>query len=108
MRPRRGDVFWVNLAPTAGTLILKKYPAVIVSNDSCNTHGARVLVVPITNNVRAVYPGEVIVRIVKREVRVLGDQLRSVDKTRLRKKVGQLTREELASIDEALRITLDL
>jgi mRNA interferase MazF len=108
MRPGRGDVFWVSLAPTPGTQILKKYPAVVVSNDSCNTHGARVLVVPITNNVRAIYPGEAIVRVVKREVRVLCDQLRSVDITRLRDKVCQLTREELASIDEALRITLDL
>ncbi|MEQ1844461.1 MAG: type II toxin-antitoxin system PemK/MazF family toxin, partial [Nitrospira sp.] len=46
--PRRGDVYWVSLDPTIGSEIKKTRPAVIVSNNSCNTFGARVVVLPLT------------------------------------------------------------
>jgi mRNA interferase MazF len=44
--PRRGEVYWVTVDPVIGTEIRKTRPAVILSNDSCNTHGARVVVLP--------------------------------------------------------------
>jgi mRNA interferase MazF len=106
--PARGDVYWVNLDPTIGTEIKKTRPAVVVSNDACNRYGARIVVVPVTSNVTTLYPGEAQVFITKRESRVLGDQLRSIDKARLGKRIGRLSREDLAKVDEALRITLDL
>ena len=106
--PARGDVYWVNLDPALGTEIRKTRPAVIVSNDSCNRHGTRIVVVPITSNVTSLYPGEALIHVAKREARVLGDQLRSIDKARLGKRIGRLSREELAGVDGALRITLDL
>jgi mRNA interferase MazF len=104
----RGDVYWVNLDPTVGTEIRKTRPAVVVSNDACNKHGARVVVVPITSNVATLYPGEAQVLVAKHDARVLGDQLRSIDKARLGRKIGRLSREELTRVDDALRITLDL
>jgi len=55
--PRRGDVYWVNLDPVVGTEIRKTRPAVVVSNDSCNRYGARVVVLPVTSNVDSLYPG---------------------------------------------------
>ena len=106
--PRRGDVYWVNLDPTVGTEIKKTRPAVVVSNDACNAHGARLVVVPITSNVTSLYPGEAKVRVARRDARVLGDQLRSIDKARIGKRIGSLGRDELAAVDEALRITLGL
>jgi mRNA interferase MazF len=104
----RGDIYWVNLDPTVGTEIKKTRPAIVVSNDACNKHGARVVVVPVTSNVTSLFPGEAHVRIAKRDARVLGDQIRSLDKKRLGKKIGRLTREEMTMVDDALRITLDL
>lgn len=56
--PRRGDVYWVNLDPVVGTEIRKTRPAVVVSNDSCNRYGTRIVVLPITSNVDSLYPGE--------------------------------------------------
>ncbi len=105
---RRGDVFWVALDPALGTEIQKTRPAVVVSNDSCNAHGMRVVVLPVTSNVESLYPGEALASVQGRTVRVLGDQVRSVDKARLRGRVGRLTADELAEVDEALRITLAL
>ena len=106
--PRRGDVYRVNLDPVVGTEIRKTRPAVVVSNDSCNRHGTRVVVLPITSNVDSLYPGEALVDVKGRMGRALGDQIRSIDKRRLKAKVNTLTAEEMVRIDEALSITLGL
>ena len=106
--PRRGDVFWVNLDPVIGTEIRKTRPAVVVSNDSCNRFGARVVVLPITSNVDSLYPGEAMIDVKGRPGRALGDQIRSIDKRRLKARVSTLTADEMARIDEALAITLGL
>jgi mRNA interferase MazF len=101
-------VFWVNLDPVVGTEIRKSRPAVVVSNDSCNRHGTRVVVLPITSNVDSLYPGEAMIDVKGRPGRALGDQIRSIDKRRLKARVGTLTADEMARIDEALAITLSL
>lgn len=106
--PRRGDVYWVALDPTIGSEIKRTRPAVIVPNNSCNTFGSRVVVLPLTSHVDSVYPGEAMVVLNGKPARVLGDQIRSLDKSRLRSRIDTLSREELTAGDEALRITLAL
>ena len=106
--PRRGDVFRVNLDPVVGTEIRKTRPAVVVSNDSCNRFGARVVVLPITSNVDSLYPGEAMIDVKGRPGRALGDQIRSIDTRRLKARVSTLTADEMARVDEALAITLGL
>jgi mRNA interferase MazF len=106
--PRRGDVYWVNLDPVVGSEIRKTRPAVVVSNDSCNRYGTKVVVLPITSNVDSLFPGEAMVEVKGKPGRALGDQIRSIDKTRLKARVGQLTAKEMSRIDDALIITLDL
>ena len=107
-RPRRGDVYWVALDPTLGTEIRKTRPAVVVSNDSANSFGLRVVVIPLTSNLSSLFPGEALVTVGGKRARILGDQLRSIDKKRLRGRMGSLNRQDLLAVDEALRITLDL
>jgi mRNA interferase MazF len=99
----KGGSPWV-----VGTEIRKTRPAVIVSNDVCNRHGTRVVVLPITSNVSACHPGEVLVTVKDTPGRARGDQIRSIDKLRLQTRVGAVTPDELARIDEALAITLAL
>jgi mRNA interferase MazF len=106
--PRRGDVYWVALDPTLGSEIQKTRPAVIVSNDSCNTFGARVVVLPLTSNVESLYPGEALVTVKGKKARALGDQIRSLDKSRLRSRIETLSQEEVTAVDDAVRITLAL
>jgi mRNA interferase MazF len=106
--PRRGDVFWVVLDPALGTEIRKTRPAVVISNDSCNRYGSRVVVLPITSNVESLYPGEARIEVRGAPARVLGDQIRSIDKRRLRSRIGRLTKQELLSVESAIQITLDL
>ena len=106
--PKRGDVYWVNLDPVVGTEIRKTRPAVVVSNDACNRYGTRVVVLPITSNVHSLYPGEAIIEVKGKPGRALGDQIRSIDKSRLKARLARLTADEMARVDEALAITLDL
>jgi mRNA interferase MazF len=106
--PRRGEVYWVALDPTLGTEIRKTRPAVVISNDSCNRYGARVVVLPITSNMDSLYPGEARIEVGGAPARVLGDQIRSIDKVRLRSRIGALSQEELLGVEDALQITLGL
>jgi mRNA interferase MazF len=106
--PRRGDIYCVTLDPVVGTEIRKTRPAVIVSNDSCNRHGTRVVVLPITSNVESLYPGEALIDVSGKPGRALGDQVRSIHKSRLKAPIGTLTADEMARVDEALIITLAL
>lgn len=106
--PRRGDVYWVALDPVIGSEIKKTRPAVIVSNNACNAYGSRVVVLPLTSNVDSLYPGEALVTVKGKRARALGDQIRSLDKSRVRSKIEALSMEEFTAIEEALRITLGL
>jgi mRNA interferase MazF len=101
-------VYWVSLDPVVGTEIRKTRPAVIVSNDSCNRYGTRVVVLPVTSNVDSLFPGEALIKVKGKQGRALGDQIRSIDKRRLKARLGTLTAAEMALIDEALAITLGL
>lgn len=106
--PKRGDVYWVALDPALGSEIHKTRPAVIVSNNSCNAYGSRVVVLPLTSNVDSLYPGEALVTVKGKRSRALGDQIRSLDKSRLRSRIEALSQDEMAAVDEAVRITLGL
>jgi mRNA interferase MazF len=106
--PRRGEVYWIKLDPALGTEIRKTRPAVVISNDSCNRYGARVVVLPITSNVQSLYPGEALIHIGGKPGRVLGDQIRSIDKSRLRSRIATLSRAEILEVEQAVEITLGL
>jgi mRNA interferase MazF len=106
--PRRGDVYWVALDPTIGSEIKKTRPAVVVSNNSCNTYGSRIVVLPLASQVDSLYPGEALITVDGKPARALGDQIRSVDKSRMRSRIETLSPEELAAVDNAIRITLGL
>ena len=105
---RRGDVYWVKLDPTIGSEIQKTRPAIVVSNDSCNRYGQRVVVLPLISNVETVYLGEALVEVGAKPARAIGDQIRAVDKRRLRRRLGRVSAADLSQVDQALRVTLDL
>ncbi len=106
--PKRGEIYWVNLDPTVGTEINKTRPALVISNDSGNEYGQRVIVAPITSSVNNVYPFEVKLTIEQKECKVLLDQLRSIDKQRFLKVLSTLDYKTMQLVNKALKITLDL
>lgn len=61
--PRRGEAWWVAFDPSLGGEIKKTRPAIVVSNDAANRALNRVQVVPVTSNVRRLYPAEAYVTV---------------------------------------------
>ena len=85
----RFDVFLVNLDPTVGHEIKKTRPCVVVSPDQINRHIQTLIVAPLTTKGRA-YPTRVACKFQGKAGQIVLDQLRTVDKARLVKKLGRL------------------
>jgi mRNA interferase MazF len=83
------DVYLVALDPTQGSEIKKTRPCVIVSPDEVNRHLATVIIAPMTTKGRD-YPTRVPCRFQGKNGQIVLDQLRTVDKTRLVKRLGQI------------------
>ncbi len=114
---RRGDIRLVDLDPVRGAEAAKQRPAVIVSNDGANSTATRlgrgvVTVVPVTSNVDRVYPFQVFLPAAATGLAVdskaQAEQVRSVAVERVGARVGVMTTELQAHLDEALRIHLAL
>jgi mRNA interferase MazF len=86
----RFDVYLVNLDPTVGSEIRKTRPCVVISPDEMNRHIRTVIVAPMTTKGRA-YPTRVECRFEGKDGQVVLDQIRTVDKVRLVKKLGRVS-----------------
>ena len=86
---RRGDVFLVNLDPTQGGEIQKTRPCLIVSPDELNAHLRTFVVAPLTTGGHH-YPFRVPCRFKGRDGFVVLDQIRTVDRERLTRRLGKL------------------
>ena len=86
---RRGDVCLVDLEPTRGGEIQKMRPCVIVSPDELNDHLRTIIIAPLTSG-RYDYPFRVACRFKGRSGYVVLDQIRTVDRERLVRRLGKL------------------
>ena len=102
MEVKRFDIFVVNLDPTVGSEIKKSRPCVIVSPDEMNRHIRTVVVAPLTTGARQ-YPSRVATRFAGKDGQIVIDQLRTVDKVRLAKRIGTLGQNEASEVLAVLR-----
>ena len=87
--PRRGDVYLISLDPTRGSEIRKTRPCVVVSPDELNNHLGTFLVAPMTTGSHAC-PFRIACRFQDRAGWVVADQLRTVDRVRMVRRLGRL------------------
>jgi len=113
--PKRGSVYLVSFDPTIGVEIKKTRPAVIISNDVANQYSPIVIVAAITGRAEPKFD-EVLIKppeggleggLAKPSV-IQPNQIRSIDKRRLVKKLGELSKETVQALNTALQITLGL
>ena len=95
--PSRGDVFLIELDPTRENEIQKTRPCLVVSPDELNHHLHTVIVAPMTTAGQP-YPFRVSCRFGGKRGRVVLDQLRTVDRERLRKRLGAIAPATLADV----------
>jgi mRNA interferase MazF len=95
--PIRGEVYLVELDPTRGSEIRKTRPCLIISPDELNQHLRTAIVVPMTTGGHA-YPFRPVCRFGGKEGRVALDQVRTVDRERLRKRLGTVTSGTLVTV----------
>jgi mRNA interferase MazF len=94
---KRSEVYWVSLDPTVGSEIQKTRPCVVVSPDELNAHINRVIVAPITSTIRPVRY-RVTTTVGGKQSSVVLDQLRTVDRNRLGKRIGKIDARAMADI----------
>lgn len=94
---RRFDVFLVNLDPTVGSEIQKTRPCVVISPDEMNRHIATVIVAPMTTKGQP-YPTRIACQFQGKDGQIVLDQIRTVDKTRLVKRLGQISASEQKAV----------
>lgn len=105
---RRSEVWWVSFDPSVGGEIKKQRPAVIVSNDAANKFLNRIQVVPLTLKTERIYPSEAVVAFQGKERKAMADQLATVSKERLFRRIDSLSQEDMHKIEEAIKVQLDI
>ncbi len=110
--PQRGEVYYVNFDPTIGVEIKKTRPALIIQNDVGNAYSQATIVAAITSTQREVSPYEVFLKSgeggLPKDSIVLLNQVRTIDKKRLGKRLGTISSESIKRVDKAIEISLGL
>lgn len=96
------EVYWVDLNPTIGAEMQKTRPCVVVSPQELNEHLDTVIIVPITSAIHG-YPYRVGCRIMGRDGEMATDQIRTIDKQRLKKRIAMLSDSEVTALQDVLR-----
>ena len=110
---RRGDIFYADLSPVVGSEQGGIRPVLIVQNDVGNRHSPTVICAAITSRMnKAKLPTHVEIdaskyQIVKNSV-ILLEQIRTIDKQRLKDMVCHLDKEIMNKVDEALKVSFEL
>lgn len=110
----RGSLIWVTLDPTRGAEVPKTHPCIVVSRTEANDISSTITIVPLSS-----VKGRAADRLVQpllsakdthlpKDSRALCDQVRTIDKGRVRETVGVLDRELIGKIDRGLILHLEL
>ena len=98
----RFEVYLINLDPTVGSEIQKTRPCLVVSPDEINHHLRTAIIAPMTTKGR-VYPSRVACRFRGKRGHVVLDQIRTVDQSRLVKRLGWLDDKTAATVLQVLK-----
>ncbi len=102
MAINRFEVYLVNLEPTVGSEIKKTRPCLVVSPDEMNHNIRTVIIAPMTTSGK-LYPTRVSCRFKGRKGQIVLDQIRTVDQSRLIKKLGRVDRKTAAAVLDVLQ-----
>lgn len=110
---KRGEIWTTDLRPGRGFEASKKRPGLVISANSINTHSPIVIIIPISSQVSQMIGPERILLPKKdtgleKESLLLVYQLRAIDTARLGKRIGNISKNTLQEVEEALKLILNL
>lgn len=109
---KRGEIFLANLEPVRGSEQGGFRPVLIIQNDIGNEYSTTTIVAPLTSaQMKNEYPFNVSIKsseFLKKDSTILLNQIRTIDKRRLTKKLGFLDNFTMNKVNKALKISLDL
>lgn len=113
MKIKRGDLYYADLSPVVGSEQGGVRPVIIIQNDMGNKYSPTIIVVPITSQIKKTkLPTHVNLSgnkfgLPKNSVALL-EQVRTIDKRRLRDKIGSFDKSIMVKIDDAIAISVGL
>ncbi len=113
IQPIRGEIYLVNFDPTIGSEISKTRPALIVQNNIANKSSPIIIIAAITSKFDdRLYPTEVLIEPpeggLKTTSVILLNQIRSIDRQRFVRRIGEISLEKLGEVDRAIQISFGL
>ena len=110
---KRGDIFYADLSPVVGSEQGGIRPVIVIQNDIGNKYSPTVIVAAITSQInKAKLPTHVEISSeaygLNKDSVVLLEQIRTLDKRRLKEKIGHMTDEDMILVDEALLISIGM
>jgi len=110
--PKRGEIYIADLNPAFGREIHKKRPVLVISNDVINKNFPTVIMAPLSSIVpKFIGSDQVIVPKavgLDKESVVLTTQIRSIDKSRLIERIGNLSQDKLLEVEDSLKLVLGM
>jgi mRNA interferase MazF len=109
---KRGEIYFANLNPTIGAEIKKTRPVLVVSNNANNKAANTVTIIPITSNIKKIFPFEVMLEIkhtgLEKPSKGQCHQIRTISKIRIcSKRIGIISKEIMEKIEYAIKLHLD-
>ena len=98
MTPKRYEIYFADLNPTIGSEISKIRPVVIISDDAMNKYLATIVVCPITSKIHPAWRTRLQINCSDKQAEVAVDQIRTISKSRLKKKIDQLPDSEASQL----------
>lgn len=110
---KRGDIFYADLSPVIGSEQGGVRPVLVIQNDIGNKYSPTIIIAAITSQInKAKLPTHVEITApeygLPKDSVVLLEQIRTIDKKRLREKIGKFDEEMMKEVDEALKISIGL
>lgn len=109
--PKRGEVYIADSDPAFGKEIHKKRPILIISNNLINQNLFNVIAVPFSSIVPQIMGPDMIkvsLKGLNEESVILTDQIKSIDKVRLLKKVRKISKQKMQEVEKAIKLVLAL
>ena len=105
---KRGDIYWGDFDLARGSETKKIRPSIIVSHDLLNQYSLRVTVAPITSQIKKIYWWDYPIKVKGKDAKIMFDQLRVFDKSRLGSFIEHVSLPELKEIDAVIKKALGL